>query len=88
MPEQAIICLDDEALDQEIAAAAQVETCPFCCSTRIEAPMEGHPSGYGAMMQTGPTVCFDCEAYEMSHWRDYPEATPEEKQKGWIRGTV
>lgn len=89
MPEQATICLADEALDNEIVrTGSYVATCPFCCSTRVEAPMEGHPSGYGTMMQTGPTTCFDCEAYEMAPWQEYPDATPEELQKGWVRGTV
>ncbi|AXQ69130.1 hypothetical protein HOU02_gp106 [Caulobacter phage CcrBL9] len=65
-----------------------IVACPYCTSINTEAHFEDHPGGYGGHIQVGPYSCFECDAVEMSPYEDYPEATAEEKQKFWLRGTV
>lgn len=57
--------------------------CPYCDSTRVTCDEVDIGVGY---QQCGPYGCDDCHAVEMSH--DDPNATEEERKKGWYKGGV
>lgn len=64
------------------------QRCPYCISLNVDAHYETGCWGNPGPTKVGPYHCFDCDAVEMGDHLDYPDATPEERQKGWLRGDI
>lgn len=58
------------------------DCCPFC-GARTEAEYVDIGVGF---QQVTPYQCTECPAHQMNPYHSYPNATPEERLAGWMKG--